>query len=204
MLLNAQQISEAAQRWYQSRDTALDKAPDNGDITGAHAGDGPYHLLVAVNATTASYSRRARTVREVLTAFGGEPIPNLCQLFRVVRTDQMSLHVVPARVYELVEWDCDERFSLDATLTAPPFAAPPTEDDLAAVLVRAMSVHAAHRPGQFLGGQRLGRATARACARVGWRNVANLVDAMGERLRTSPDDLADVLEALTSNPAPPG
>jgi len=202
MLLNAERISEAAQRWYQSRDTQLDKQADNGDRIGARAGDGPYHLLAAVNATTASYSRRARTVRGVLHAFGGEPIPNLCQLFRVVRTGQMSLHVVPTRVYELVEWNCDERFSLDATLTLPPFVAPPTEDDLAEMFAAAMSVRVPD-PGQGQLGAHLGTATAQACGRMGWRNVANLVDAMGEHLRTSPDELADVLEALTSNPTPP-
>jgi len=191
MTLNAEQINRAARAWRE-RDASL--ASRARSCPEQQAGSGPYHLLVAVNAPAAPYVQR-----KALEAFPGVPIAYLCALTNKVLTDQLSLHVVPALVYEeVVRHPPTRSFHLDADLEPAPFAAPPTEGDMAKVFINAMSGYASTglthgRFHRYLGFRD-------ACDALGWRTVAALVNDMDEDTRASSCSVIAVLKALASPP----
>ena len=189
MTLNAEQINRAARAWRE-RDASL--ASRARSCPEQQAGSGPYHLLVAVNAPAAPY-----VPRKALEAFPGVPIAYLCALTNKVLTDQLSLHVVPALVYEeVVRHPPTRSFHLDADLEPAPFAAPPTEGDMAKVFINAMSGHTSTSSGRFR--RHLGFRDA--CDALGWRAVASLVNDMDEDTRASSCHVIAVLKALASPP----
>jgi len=166
---------------------------------GELAGDSPYNLVVAA-AGRLSYSR-ARA-RWALNMFAGVPIPHLCQRTLQVRSGQLALHVMPHLIWEDITWapaaqfDSDVDLALSYLQAAPPaqFAAPPTEADMSAVFIAAMS--AATGPPGSTG---LGLAVREACQQMSWRTVAAAAATLGESSRR-PQDVVDALAALTSQP----
>jgi len=188
MTLNIEQINRATATWRE-RDASL---ASRARCCPERAGAGPYHLLVAVGAPTAPYVQR-----KALEAFPGVPIAYLCALTHTVLTGQLSLHVVPALVYEeVVRCGPTRYFHLDADLEPVPFAAPPTEGDLARVFINAMSGHASSSTARFR--RHLGFRAA--CDALGWRTVAALVNDMDEATRASSCSVLAVLKALSSSP----
>jgi len=188
-MLNAQQISEAAQRWY-NREFAF-QAGDAAHHQGAHAGDGPYHLLIAVNPAEASYAARA-----ALASFAGVPIPRVSRFSGEVRTGLMSLHVVPQMVYSVLAANAGYRFLLDTDLEPPPFALPPTEADMAGVFMATMCDRGASEQDR----QARDAVIRDACEQMGWRNVASLVNTVTRVATRSAGDVVAILEALLAGP----
>ena len=184
-MLNAEQIAEIACGMDE-----LWNAGPGGHWLRPRAGEGPYRLVVADHETEAPYAARL-----ALTAFAGVPIPNLCQLSREMRYGHKTLHVVPQLVYDVLTWQEEENFFVDLDLEPARFENPPTEDDMADVLVNAMSVY-----GPDPGTVGLGLAARTACNRLGWRTVAALVNTIGAE---SADDVAAALRALIAEPDAP-
>jgi len=190
MMMNADQIRIAAQRWHAMRERAgQGRQPQLGGME--RAGEGPYHLLAAVNAATGPF-----TVRKSLEFFPGVPVPNLCQHYDTVYTGQVSLHVVPQWVFDVIAWHSPDAFFMDPNLAIAPFAAPPTEADMADAFVLAMST-AGFPPGTT----GLGLAVRTACDRMGWRPVVDMVNALCQEETSSPAVLVGALRALFAQPA---
>jgi len=212
MALNADQLTAAARKWYQPYDC---DGPA-GEEQRKHIGDGPYRLLAAGDLKAVRHHGPYTThtgshlhAGYALEVFDRVVIPALCQRTHEVYVARRSLAVVPEMVYDLIAarvvprddsdplgWGSTDGFFLDLALGPAPFANPPTEADLSGVFVRSMSVQ-----GQAPGTTGLGLATALACERMGWRNVAALVNALDESMRRSMDDVTAILWALTTEPA---
>jgi len=192
-MMGAEQIAATA--------TGLDGLWDvwpGGAVIRASSGDGPYHLVVAVNAARAPHPAAL-----ALAAFPGVTIASQDQFshptqWRATRpaSDVLTLHVLPKLVRDVLEWLSDESFALDAHLSPPAFTNPPTEADMAAVFIHAMSFY--DLPAGAYG---LGRAVTMACKELGWRTVAALVCALDAQTRECPQDMAAVLHALIATPA---
>ena len=186
MMLNAEQISATARQWAATFYGT--------SMSGEHAGDGPYRLVVVCNTALGPYK-----ARKALEFFPGVPIPNLCLRTGGVDTGELALHVVPQLVHDEIDqvqmWRPGARYGLIERLRPAPFAAPPGEDDMAAVFVAAMSAH-----GQISGSAGIGAVVAQACDRLGWRTVAALINAMDKQTRDRTEDVIAVLEALRSQP----
>ena len=190
MASSAEQIHEAAQLWY-TRAFAF-QAGNGVHHQGASAGDGPYHLLIAVNPAEASFMARM-----ALAYFAGVPIPRVSKFSGEIRAGLMSLHVVPQMVYSVLAANTGFRFLLNTDLEPPPFAHPPTEADMAEVFMAAMS-----DLGDLDQDQQQTAAVIRAaCEQMGWRNVADLVNTMNAAATRSIADVVAILEALLAGPA---
>jgi len=162
------------------------------------SGDGPYHLVVAVNAARAPHPAAV-----ALAAFPGVTIASQDQFcaptqWRATRppSDVLTLHVLPKLVRDVLAWLSDESFALDDHLSPPASPNPPTEADMAAVFVHAMSFY--DLPAGAYG---LGRAVTMACEALGWRTVARLVTTMDAQTRQCSQDMVAVLHALIATPA---
>jgi len=191
-MLNEEELRAAARQWYRMSYFALSGC-ETATAAEDSAGDGPYRVLVAV----AHPGAVSTLIHAVLTSFPGVPIPHLCQDTHVVRTGTLSLHVLPRRVYEMFEWQAHDGDDLAAALEPAPLAAPPTEADLGAVFVAAMSSHRAAP-----GAAGLGLAVAQACDMFGWRSTAALINAMDRDTLLCAADVAAILTALGARPAP--
>ena len=109
---------------------------------------------------------------------------------------QLSLHIMPHLIWEGITWrQVHAQFAPDADMTPAPFAAPPTEADLAAVFIAAMSLDT-DQPGTA----GLGLAVALACQQMSWRTVASTVNALDESTRRHSQDVAAILAALSAPP----
>jgi len=184
-------MSAAAQEWLEYASPTADAWA----VQQERVGDGPYHVLVALDATGSPYG-----IRCALELFGSVPVPHLCPDTHAVLTGRMTLHVVPTLVFEdLADRQWFGTFGcglVDHTLGLAPFAAPPTEADMAHVLVAALTAHVAADRDRAL----LGCGVARACDVLGWRRVADLVGGMDEATRANLADVVAVLDALTAQP----
>jgi len=184
-MLNADQLGSAAQRWFDQRPTMSFYAPVAA-LRRETVGDGPYHVVVVIDAWLPTPQ-----VRNILAAFPGVDVPR--QTVDGTRVDEMSLHVLPENVYQAFAFHIGAPYR-SLSLQPPPFEAPPTEEDLAAVFVAAMVDHS---PAAAM----LADAVSRATARVGWRTVASLINAMDTDIRLCPASVAAVLAALVCEPA---
>ena len=189
-MLSEEELRTAARKWYQMSNLALSGC---GTVAADRAGDGPYRVFVAVTRPGAA----SPSAHAALATFPGVPIPHLCQDTHVVCTGRLSLHVMPQRVYEVFGRQAHCTVDLVAALEPAPFAAPPTEADLAAVFVAAMSSHIA-----LPAAAGLGLAVARSCTAIGWRNTAELINSMDRATLVCAADVAAVLGALSTGPAP--
>ena len=185
-MLNKEQLSAAGRAWYLHVNSLRDEPSE----AAAAAGNGPYHLVAAVAETPGTL--RARQARDALRPFTVAAIPNMCPLTRKLLTGKITLHVLPQRVYNETAW----RVLVDTSLGGGPFTDPPTEADLAETLIRALTVPPRHDH-QIL-------ALRGACEHLGWRAVADLINAMDEGTRKSLPDVVAILGALTAEPAPAG
>ena len=113
---------------------------------------------------------------------------------RQVVTGLLSVHVVPQAGHSAMASQARSEFDVAAWLEPEPFAAPPTEADLANVFVHAMSAHG-HPPGTT----GFGLATRLACDLWGWRTVADLVNTLGD-IACASGDVTAALTALTAEP----
>jgi len=185
MSLIAEQLAQGVRQWpkrHANHPGALAYLPPGG----------PYHVMVVLNGNLPPYG-----VRVVLKMFGGVEVPYLCPRTGKVLAGQMSVHVLPAQVYEQVlASPSSALFHRCADLEPTPFTAPPTEADLSAVFVAAMSPWP--NPTQPPGAAPYWRA---ACDALGWRTVAALVGAMDEDTLGSIVAVRAVLSALASAPA---
>jgi len=194
-VLNTEQIRSAAQNM-----TIVWSMWPGGYLMKETSGDGPYYIVAAVNAHAAPYLAKV-----ALDTFAGVAIPAVTQRppappqwapsFDVV-TSLVTLHVLPKLVYDVVYWNRELAFFLEPKLQLQPSLSPPTEVDMAKVLVTAMSA-----PGEVPGLAGLSRAVALACDALGWRSVAALVNAMGPDMLSATDDVAATLLALIASPA---
>ena len=189
-MLNADQLSDAAASWleYASPEADAWRVPMR------RVGDGPYYVLVAHDGAQTPYD-----VRRALESFAGVAVPYLCPTTRNVLTGRVSVHVVPALVYaDLLDRQWYGQVGvIDRALEPAPFEDPPTEADLAKVLIGALT-------GPVTPGRRRDRlelAVAHACDALGWRTVAALVSGMDEDTRHDLADVVAVLAALTTEPA---
>ena len=193
MTLNADQLHAAERRWHIEthhwHDAALRAA-------GFPEAAGPYRVLVLGAATRTE----PHPVASTRVAFPGVGITYLrARTGDEVVPRRLSLHVVPQAIYAVVGHQAHHGDGIESTLEPPPFADPPTESDLAAVFIRAMSTTSA--PPGSIG---LGLATRQACDRLGWRTVAAVVGAMDEDTLWCPEHVGAILTALAAEPASAG
>jgi len=189
-------LAETASTWNAWFDGALNASNDAGVY-------GPY-LIVAASTGASS----------ILTPFVRTPIPNLDPDTGLVDSGRWSLFVLPVCVYRRAAVDGRSRGRefLVSTCWAPtPTDALPTDADLGAVLVRAMSARAdspptlgddnvwtpvhGWEPGELAG------AVAAAVEKIGWRAAAAVAIAACGNKYTEPAEVAAVLTALTSSPS---
>jgi len=204
MAMNAHQLRAAAKRWYALFD--FDNPDAQAGYRRGHIGDGPYRLLAVGNFADSLHEHKI-----ALQIFDGFVIPALCPRSHAVVTARRCLAVVPVAVYDMIlgprprsagslsapsSVGSTHGVFLDLALGRNPSPTPPTEADMSAVFVAAMSP-----AGQAPGTTGLGLATRLACERLSWRTVATLVSSMGEDIRGSADSVASLLGALTSEPA---
>jgi len=188
MPLIAEQIAQGTSQWRKRYAHQLGGA--RAELTAG----GPYRVMVVLNANLPPYG-----AWEALEMFAGVQVPYLCPRTGKVRAGQMSLHVLPGQVYEQVLASPSAAlFHLYADLEPGPFAAPPTEADLAAVFVAAMSRWP--NPTQPPGAASYWRA---ACDALGWRTVALLVNALDAPTLGSIFSVRAVLAALAAPPGAP-
>lgn len=198
-MLTADQIRETACGL-----TELWEAWPGGQFAREHAGDGPYHMIVVENANEAPYA-----VRLALAGFPGVAIPNLCWLSNEIITGTKTIHVVPQLLADIIDWHSADDFCVDDALAVLPFPAPPTEADMADTFACAMTLYDPTPDGMPPRPVRgaahlLGPAVRAACARIGWRTVADLVAGLDEATLRSTGDVAAILGALTAEPATAG
>ena len=194
-MLNTDQLDDAARRWHL-------EYSDNGVYGRAqqYCG-GPYHVLVAEPANPGS----PKAVRSAHRCFPGVDIAYLSPTSGAVVTGQLRLYVVGEPVYAVLWWQAHGQGARRgrADLEPAPFAAPPTEADLADVFIQAMSgfdgVATEYSPARSQCAHEL----RQACERLDWRNVAALVNAMDETTRASIAGVLAVLAALASEPTAP-
>jgi len=190
MAWNADQLNAAARRWHIETHHWHDgDAGDAGDA----AATGQYRVLV-LGAATPTEPFAVAAARE---AFPGVPIAYLNPLDGHVVVGQLSMHVVTQPVYDVAGWQAHRlETGLQAALEPAPFAAPPTEADLAAVFVTAVS----HFASTARGRHEAAVAFRAVCGALGWRTVAALVAGMDEGTLRSADTIIAVLAALASGP----
>jgi len=186
MAWNAAQLHDAARRWHIKYNYGYDDG--DGDVFAT----GPYRVLVLAGATPLE----PFAVAAAREAFPGVPIAYLNPLDARVVTGQLSMHVVPQQVYAVAGWQAHDATGIQAALEPAPFAAPPTEADLAQVFIAAMSRFAPAARGRH----DLKQAFQDVCGALGWRTVAALVNGMDEDTRRSSDTVIAVLAALASAP----
>jgi len=164
-------------------------------------GYGPYRIFVA-----------SRSAASNLRVFAGIPIPNLHQVTGQVVTGVWSLYALPACVYERCS-SSPLRGHVVSTLWAPdPTSTPPTDADLGAVLVRALSRRADSPPTRGPGNVwepnhgwvpgELGLAAAAAVGQIGWRSTAAVIIAACRNESADAAEVTAVLGALTAAPHP--
>lgn len=197
-MLNTEQIRSAAQNMA----TVWSLWP-GGHLMRESSGEGPYYLVAAVHAHSAPYLAKV-----ALDTFAGVAIPvvrqrqqntNHWQSTDTVVTSLVTLHVLPKLVYDVVYWNRGDTFFLEPKLQPSPFASPPTEADMAKVLVLAMSGRE-----ELPGVSGLSSAVALACDVLGWRTVADLVNTMGPDALLATENVAATLLALIASPARAG
>ena len=189
---DANALAETTRAWNAWFDGARRANSDLG-------GYGPYRIFAA-----------SRGAASNLRVFAGTPIPNLHQVTGQVVTGIWSLYALPECVYERCS-SSPLRGHVVSTLWAPdPSRTLPTDADMGAVLVRALSRRAdgpyTHGPdnvwtphhGWELG--ELGAAAARAVEQIGWRNTAAVIIAACRNESADAAEITAVLSALTSAP----
>ena len=192
-MLNADQLDDAARRWRLEYNYGED------DGRGHLSCGGPYRVLVAEPATACS----PKALRSAHNCFTGVDIAYLSLTSGGVVTGQLSLYVVGEPVYVVLGWQAHGKAygQSRANLEPAPFAAPPTEADLADVFVRAMSGFDGRATGYALASSARVRSLRQVCERLGWRRVAAMVNVMDEPTRASITNVLAVLAALSTQPA---
>ena len=195
-MLNADQLDDAAWRWYLEYNYGEDVG------RGRQYCGGPYHVLVAEPVNPGSPT----AVRSAHKCLAGVDIAYLSPMSGGVVTGQLRLYVVGEPVYVVLGWQAHGQAHGQARADLEPatFAVPPTEADLQDVFIRAMSGFGGGATGYALARSKCAHELRQACERLGWRNVAALVNAMDETTRASIANVLAVLAALASEPTASG